>query len=75
MRKVISISMPAEQVKQVKEKAKKRGFDSVSSYVNYLVDEDDDLISVDELRKMADRAQAEYKAGKSIKADSLADLI
>jgi len=67
--------MPAEKITQVKKRVKERGFDNVSSYILSLVSEDDDLISATDLRKMADEAQQEYEAGKSIKVNSVMDLL
>ena len=75
MRQIVSISMPAEKITQVKKRVKERGFDNVSSYILSLVSEDDDLISATDLRKMADEAQQEYEAGKSIKVNSVMDLL
>ena len=75
MRQVLSLSMPTADVRQIKNFAKKRGYSSVSSYVKYLLKVDEDLISETELLKMAREARKEYRAGKSIKAKSLADLV
>lgn len=75
MRQVLSLSFPATEVRQIKHLTKTRGFGSVSSYVKYLVKEDLDLISEAELLKSARLARKEYRAGKSIVANSLADLV
>jgi Arc/MetJ-type ribon-helix-helix transcriptional regulator len=75
MRQVLSLSLPATDVKQIKQLTKKRGYSSVSSYIKYLCQEDSDLISEAELFKSARIARAEYRTGKAIKAQSLADLI
>lgn len=75
MRQVMSLSLPAAEAKQIKQIAKKRGYVSVSSYVNYLFKADKDSISEAELLKDVREARKEYRAGKSIKAKTLADLI
>lgn len=75
MRQVLSISLPATDVRQIKLLTIKRGYNSVSSYIKYLFEEDSDLISENELLKTARAARKEYRAGKSIKAKSLAALI
>jgi hypothetical protein len=75
MRQVLSISLPGATIKEIKEKSKKRGFESVSKYIKFLVKEDDDLISVDEILGAAKRAEEEYKQGKLKKFTSLKDLM
>lgn len=75
MRQVLSLSLPTTDVRQVKILAKKRGYNSVSSYVKYLLKADKDLISETELLKTIREARKEYRVGKSIKAKSLADLV
>jgi len=75
MRQVLSLSLPSTDVRQLKSISKKRGFGSVSSYVKHLVKEDSTLISQADILKAAHAARKEYRAGKSIKAESLADLV
>ena len=75
MRKVLSLSLPEKTVAHIKTLSKKRGFASVSDYIRGLIEQDKDLISAKELLAMAKKAQREYKAGKTITADSLADLV
>lgn len=75
MRQVLSLSLPITDVRQIKTLAKKRGYSSVSAYVKYLLKADEDLISETELLKTARKTRKEYRAGKSIKARSLADLV
>ena len=75
MRQVLSLSLPIADVRQIKKLTKKRGYSSVSSYIKYLFKEDFDLISEAELLKTIRTARKEYRAGKSIKARSLADLV
>ena len=59
----------------MKRVAKKRGFTSMSAFVQDLFSAEEDTISVERLMKSATSARAEYRAGKSIKARSLADLL
>ena len=64
-----------QNIKEIKKNAKINGFASVSSYVKYLFNLEKDLISETELLNSIQEARKEYKAGKSIKAGSLADLV
>ena len=75
MRQVLSLSFPQQAIDEIKTITKQRGFDSVSSYVKYLFESDKDLISEKELLEDVRIAEKEYKAGKTIKAKSLADLV
>ncbi|MFH1253746.1 MAG: hypothetical protein V1664_05480 [Candidatus Uhrbacteria bacterium] len=75
MRQVLSLSLPPKVMIEVKSLSKKRGFVSVSGYVQNLIEMDKDLISEDQLLKIVKQAQREYKAGKIIKAKSIADLL
>ena len=77
MRQVLSISLPQSEVKTIKRKTKERGFKTVSDYIKFLVkeDNDDDWISDEELMEDIRIAEKEYKEGKLIKANSLADLL
>jgi Arc/MetJ-type ribon-helix-helix transcriptional regulator len=64
MRQVLSISLTETELKNIKEKTKKRGFSSVSAYLKRLVQEDEELISVEEVLAAGKRAEQDYKAGK-----------
>lgn len=75
MRQVLSLSLPATEVRELKNASKNRGFASLSSYIQYLFKNEADLISETDLLKNAKLAQKEYLAGKSTKARSLADLV
>lgn len=79
MRKVVSFSLPEDQFNVVQARVKKRNFPSVSAYMQHLIDldEDDGLpwILDDELLHDIKRGRKEHVAGKSIAADSLADLL
>lgn len=75
MRQVLSLSLPEQITKEIKSLSQKRGFASVSDYIRQLIESDKNLISVDELLIMAKEAEEEYKTGRTIKANSLADLL
>ncbi|PJA47709.1 hypothetical protein CO172_00420 [Candidatus Uhrbacteria bacterium CG_4_9_14_3_um_filter_36_7] len=75
MRQVISLSFPSKTTTEVKRLAKKRGFDSVSGYIQYLIKMDQDLISEESLWDDIKQARNEYKTGKVIKAKSLSELL
>jgi len=75
MRQVLSLSLPPQTTKEIKKSAKQRGFDSVSGYIKYLFDLDQDLISETELLSSIKSARKEYKEGKAITAKSLAEFI
>lgn len=75
MRQVLSLSLPDQATKEIKELSKKRGFKSVSGYIKYLVDLDSNLIADTDLLNSVKSARQEYKAGKTITANSMADLV
>ncbi|MEA3449907.1 MAG: hypothetical protein U9Q85_02920 [Patescibacteria group bacterium] len=77
MREILSLSMPGKTIKEIKNRVKKRGYKSISSYIKYLLemDGDDNIISEDSLAKMIKKARQEYKKGTLIKANSIADLL
>lgn len=75
MRQVISLSFPSRTTEEVKHLAKKRGFDSVSGYIQYLIKMDQELISEAYLWNSIKQARDEYKTGKVIKAKSLSELV
>jgi Arc/MetJ-type ribon-helix-helix transcriptional regulator len=75
MRQVLSLSFPKNTTQEVKKMAKKRGFNSLSAYIKYLVELDKDLISELELLNSIKQARKEYGEGKSVKAKSIAGLL
>ena len=75
MRQVVSLSLQPDIIKDLKTKAKTRGFGSLSSYVSYLAELDNDLISETELWNSVRQARQEYKQGKTLQADSIEDLL
>ena len=76
MRQVLSISLQEDIIKDIKKRVKNCGFKSVSEYFKYLFKMDtEDIISEKELIKDIKQARKEYKEGKTIKANSLIDLL
>jgi len=75
MRHIVSLSLPTKAAQDAKKRAKKRGFKSVSAYFQFLLKEDEGLISEKELLESIERGRKEYRQGKTIKARSLADLV
>ena len=75
MRQVLSLSLPQQITQKIKLLSKKRGFSTISSYIKYLIELDQHLISDTELLSSIHEARKEYRAGKTIKAKSIADLL
>lgn len=75
MRKVLSISVTDVLEKDIKQKTKKRGFNSVSDYIKNLVVADEDLISEEELLEDIRRGEEDYKKGRVVRASSIVDLV
>jgi hypothetical protein len=74
MRQSLSLSLSTDDARQIKNLSKKRGSASLSAYVKFLADTDSELIYESELLKSARLARREYRAGKAIKALSIAEL-
>ncbi len=74
MRSVLSISLSPEKKKEIEERAKKTN-QSTSSYILRVVELEKNMISEEELAKMAKIAEKKYKSGKTKKLKSLADLM
>lgn len=75
MRETLSISLGSTSKSALQKRVKARGFESVSTYVNYLLSEDADVISEEETLRIIRKSQKEYREGKTIKARSIADLL
>ena len=75
MRQVVSLSLPATEVRQLRKIVRERGYTSVSSYIQQLFQADKDLISEADLLKTVRAARKEYRQGRSVRAKSLADLV
>ncbi len=74
MRSVLSISLPECKKQYIKERAKKAN-KSISSYILYIIDIEEQLISENELVKMSKKSEKDYKTGKTTRLDSLANLM
>ncbi|MBI2634885.1 hypothetical protein HYW82_04435 [Candidatus Peregrinibacteria bacterium] len=74
MRSVLSISLPADKKKEIEARARKAN-KTTSAYIIHIVELEKSLISEDELVEMAAKAEKNYKAGKTKKLKSLADLM
>lgn len=75
MREVLTLSLPQSATKMIKKRVEERGFSTVSGYIQYLLDADDELISAEELLKMVKKAERDYKKGKTYKLRSVSDLM
>jgi Arc/MetJ-type ribon-helix-helix transcriptional regulator len=75
MREVLTLSLPNKTKEFVKKKAQRSGFANVSSYIQFLIQQDEEVISEAELLQSVKEAQKEYEAGKAIKAKSMAELV
>jgi len=75
MRNILTLSLSNELKESAQKMAKKRGYSTVSGYVRFLLTEDKDVITDDELWREIQIARREYKQGKTIKAKSLRDLL
>ncbi len=75
MREILTLSLPPHTKQLIKKKSKMSGFASISSYIQYLIKQEDDLISEKELWKNVQEARREYKEGKLKKLNSIKDLI
>ncbi len=76
MRSILTVSLTTKEVQAIKQKTKKRGFETVSSYLRFLVDEDDGtLISEAELLRRATKAEKDYATGKLTAYTSLKEVL
>lgn len=74
MRSILNISLPAEKKEEIIKRAKKAN-KSTSAYILHMFELEKNLISEDELIKMANKAEKDYKEGKTNKLDNLEDLM
>lgn len=70
----MSISLPADKKMEIEKRAKKAN-KTTSAYIIHVVELEKSLISEDELAEMAIGAEKDYRAGKTRKLKSLADLM
>ncbi|HAM88324.1 TPA: hypothetical protein DDY55_02350 [Candidatus Falkowbacteria bacterium] len=66
--------MPGQLISKVKERIENRGFKSVSDYIKFLIKEDDDFLTDDEILTAVKEADRDYKLGKLKVLKSLDDL-
>ena len=75
MREILTLSLQPKTKQLIKKKSKMKGFNSISSYIQYLIKQEDDLISEEELWQNVQEARKDYKKGKLKKLNSIKDLI
>lgn len=64
MRAILTLSLPAEMLESLKQKARRAGT-SVSGYVRRIVAHEENIISEDELFMACKEAEHEYRKGKT----------
>jgi len=74
MRSVLSLSIPQADRKELEKRAKKAG-KTLSAYVMGALALMDELISEEELLRIAEQTKKDYKAGKTKVLRSLEDLM
>lgn len=74
MRSILNLSLPAKQKLMIQKRAAASG-KSVSAYVLQAIQIEQELISEEELLKMATEVRTDHAAGKTKKLKSLADLM
>lgn len=71
MRTTISVSLNKASATKIKHLALRRGFDTTSDYLRFLVEQDDvDLISESEIISRAKEADHLYRRNKLVRAKS-----
>lgn len=76
IRTTISLSVPKTDAKKASVLARARGFQTLSDYLRFLLAQDDQaLISEDEILERSKRAHKLHASGKLVKARSLASLL
>ncbi len=75
LKQKLSISLPVKSIKLVKSTYKKKGFDSFSDYINYLIDLYENSLSEEEILEDVREGREEYRKGKAITANSMAELL
>ena len=74
MRAILNVSLPPEKKKAIEERAKQAN-KTVSAYIIYAVELEQQMISEDELVEMAKEAQERYDRGEAKVLKSLEDLL
>lgn len=75
MRKVLSISLQGETIKLIDRQVKERHFPSTSDYIRHLVENEEEMITEQDVLKYASEARRDYKLGKTKVLRSLRDLM
>jgi len=65
MRNILTVSLPTDRLSLIKDIVKKRKFNSVSEYINFSIDQEQKMISEDQVVTFAKQAKKEYRAGKT----------
>ena len=73
MRSILTLSMPADMLKKLKNKAKKKGV-SVSYYVRMVIEHEENIISEEDLLKYCKEADEEYRTGKTRVLQNIKEL-
>ncbi len=74
MREIISVSLSPEKKQQIAERAKKAN-KTISAYMLYAAELEQNLISEEEILKKGKKAKQDHKNGKTKKLKSLSDLM
>lgn len=74
MRSILNISLPTEKKEEIIKRAKKAN-KSTSAYILHMFELEKNLISEDELVKIANKAEKDYKEGKTKSLQTLEDLM
>ena len=77
MNTTISLVIDKKDAAAIKKTAKIRGYASASEYIRSVIkaDQDEELISAEEIVKISRQAKKLYKTGGLIRAKSLAELL
>jgi Arc/MetJ-type ribon-helix-helix transcriptional regulator len=65
MRDILTVSLPTDRLQWIKDIVKKRKFKSVSDYINFSIDQEQKMISEDQVLIFAKQAKKEYATGKT----------
>lgn len=67
MRDILTVSLPPARLQLIRDIVKKRKFKSVSDYINFSIDQEQRMISEDQVLVFAKQAKKEYASGKTHK--------
>lgn len=74
MRAILNVSLPPKKKKAIEKRAKQAN-KTVSAYILYAVELEEQMITEDELVVMAEEAQKAYDEGRAIELNSLEDFL